>query len=262
MIIAVAGTKGAPGVTTASVGIACFLREKHAAVVVEADPDGGCLAARLELAQEPGLSTLAAAGRHELSETVLAGHLQGGPVGIGLVVSPSAPSQARAALRAATTLGRTLSGLSEIDVVVDVGRLDPESPSLSLVDAAELVLLLATPTLDGADAAAVRLAETRDLRPRTQLVTVGDGPYSGDEVAQVLGIDHAGHLPFDPAGASLLWSSTERALSSRRPLLRSLATFARRLAPPTDRTSLEAASSPDVQRRVAQTPPLARQVAP
>lgn len=261
MIVAVAGTKGAPGVTTASFGIACFLRAERAAILVEADPDGGCLAARLGLAQEPGLSTLAAAGRHELSEELLSGHLQGGPGRIGLVVAPSAPSQSRASLRAASTLGRTLTELSNVGVVIDVGRLDAGSLSLPLVGVAQHVVILCGPTLDGADAVAVRLAETADLRQRAHLVTVGDGPYPGEEVARVLGIDHAGHLPHDPAGASMLWSSTERALRSRRPLLRSLGQLAARLAPPAVTTSPDIDSSPDRKRLISNRRRGAREMA-
>lgn len=259
MIIAVAGTKGAPGATTACFGIACFLRRNRPVIMVEADPEGGCLAARLGLAQEPGLSTLAAAGRHELCENVLAAHVQSGPGGLGLLVAPSAPSQARASLRAAGALGRTLTELSQADVVIDAGRLDAESPALPLVRVAEQVLLFASPTLEGADAAAVRLSELGDLRRRTHLVTVGDGPYAGDEVARVLAIDHAGRLPHDPASASMLWSSTERSLDSRRPFLRSLAQLAGQLASPAATTSVEFDPSPDRNRRRGKGPPIARE---
>ena len=261
MIVAMAGTKGAPGATTACFGIACFLRRKRTVVMVEADAEGGCLAARLGLAQEPGLSTLAAAGRHELSEGVLAGHLQGGPGGLGLLVAPSAPSQARASLRAASSLCRILTELKQADVVIDVGRLDAESPALPFVRVAERVLLFAGPTLEGADAAAVRLSELVEVRPLTHLVTVGDGPYAGDEVAQVLAIDHAGHLPHDPAGASMLWTSTERSLDSRRPLLRSLAQLADQLVSPVGISSDEAGPIPGGDHDTRKRGHLAREMA-
>jgi hypothetical protein len=232
VILGVAGAKGAPGATTISLGIASTWRRRGAVVLVEADPDGGCVAARLGLSQEPGLGTLAAAGRHELSEHLLAQHLQGAPGGLAVVVAPSSPAHARSALRALEgTLGRALAGLRSAQVVVDLGRLDAESPALALAGWADRVLFVAEPTLEGADALAVRLAELGDLRRRASLVSVGEGPYISEEIAGVLAIEPAGRLPRDPRSAELLWRSPEQAARSRRPLLRALAQMGDHLAP-------------------------------
>jgi len=224
VILAAAGSKGSPGTTTLCIGAAGFLGARRPVILVEADPDGGCLAARLQISQEPGLGTLAAAGRHELSEQVLVEHLQTCSGRPALIVAPSSPTHARTSLRAvAGGLGRVLCALSQADVVIDLGRLDAESPSLPLASAADHVLFLGRPTLEHADALAVCLVELGELRERSMLVTVGDGPYEGSEVARILGVAHAGHLPKDSEGAALLWSSPDKALRSRRPLVRSMA---------------------------------------
>lgn len=232
MIVAIAGGKGSPGVTTVAYGLARLWRGRTSTLLLEADPGGGSLAARLGIAQEPGLGTLAAAGRHELSEATLVGHAQGGPARLALVVAPSAPSHARAALlTVAEAISQSLARLTNTTVVVDLGRLDGESPSLSLARAASRFVFLTQPTLEGADALAVRLAELADLRPRAQMVTVGDGAYGGDELGRVLSVSHAGHIPNDPAGAHALWSAMDSGRLPGRPLLRALQTLAGRLEP-------------------------------
>jgi hypothetical protein len=231
MLVAVAGTKDSPGVTTVAFGLACLWRARGPVLLVEADPDGGVLAARLGIPQEPGLATLAAAGRHEVSASLLASHAQAGAVAAALIVAPSAPSHARAALRAvADGLSRSIAGLVGTTVVIDLGRLDAESPSLPLAGVAGQILFLTRPTLEGADALAVRLAELEgvtDLRSKARIVTVGEGPYSGQELAQVLTVTHMGHLPI-AGGAEALWSATDGAHIPRRPLLRALESLANR----------------------------------
>src|SRR5262249_57798282 len=61
-LVVVAGGKGAPGATTTALGLASAWTGQRR-VVVEADPDGGVLAARLGLGLAPGLMTVAAAPR-------------------------------------------------------------------------------------------------------------------------------------------------------------------------------------------------------
>jgi len=243
VILAVAGTKGAPGATTMCLGVACLLRARRAVSLVEACPGGGCIAGRWQGPQEPGLGTLAAAGRHQLSEAVLGKHLQGLPGGPAAIVAPSSPTHARTALRAvAEGLALLLATIQGVDVVIDTGRLDAESPSLALAGAAGHLVFIGRPTVEDADAIAVRLVELGELRRRSSLVTVGQGAYDGAEVARILAVDHAGHVPKDDQGAAFLWSSPDKALRSRRPLVRSLAQFTARLEPP---ASPRVETSPD-----------------
>lgn len=249
MILAVAGTKGSPGVTTIAYGLACLWLARGAVFLVEADPDGGVLAARFGLSQEPGLATVAAAGRHEVTGAMLAAHVQSAPVALALLVAPSSPAHARAALRAvADSLGGALRQL-EATVLIDLGRLDSESPSVPLAAAADGLLLVTRPSLEGSDALAVRLADQPELRRRAQLVTVGPGPYEGRDVADLLSVAHAGYLPDDPIGAKCLWSAHEGGRIPRRPLLRALGTLA----------SVVEQLCPARPQRVPASPPLTAQ---
>jgi MinD-like ATPase involved in chromosome partitioning or flagellar assembly len=224
-LVALAGAKGALGVTTLCMGLARTWEEHEKVLVVEADPDGGVLAARLGLSQEPGLSTLAAAGRHELSGELVSDHTQ--PVhGFNVLVSPSAPSHARAALRSvAAKIGRGPSLSREATVIADLGRLDAESPALPLAQSADIVLLIASPNLEGADALAVRIVELEDLRSKCRLVTVGEGPYEGVELGQVLSIPHVGHVPSDPLCAGAVWGAKPVQRRTRRPLTRAMSSL-------------------------------------
>ena len=229
MLIALSGTKGAPGVTTTCLALAAIWHRDSTVLLVEADPDGGALAARLGLSQEPGIGTLAVAGRHDLSIAALDDHAQAGPASVPVIVAPSSPIHIRAALRAvARSIGRCTAAMDG-NVIVDLGRLDTESPSLALAAAAGRVIFLARPTIEGVDALAVRLGELVELRSRAGLVTVGEGPYSGEEIAEVLSIVNVGHLPYDTGGASAVLSGAGNAFSGRRPLLRALVSLADRL---------------------------------
>src|SRR3546814_4103864 len=92
-VVGVLSVKHAPGATTAAAAIATASATD--AVVVECDPAGGDIAARGHLAVEPGLVSLAAAGRHPTSHLDLLGHSQHLPTGVPVVVAPTAPDQAR-----------------------------------------------------------------------------------------------------------------------------------------------------------------------
>src|SRR3546814_7331924 len=96
-VVGVLSVKHAPGATTAAVAIATASATD--AVVVECDPAGGDIAARGHLAVEPGLVSLAAAGRHPTSHLDLLGHSQHLPTGVPVVVAPTAPDQDRKSTR-------------------------------------------------------------------------------------------------------------------------------------------------------------------
>jgi hypothetical protein len=228
-VVAVAGTKGALGVTTLCMALARNWLPANSVLVIEADPDGGVLGARLGVSQEPGLGTLAAAGRHELSDPLIQDHTQSSG-DLSFIVAPSSPNHARAALLSASRrIGDALAAKPEATTLIDLGRLDSESPALPLAQSAQAILFLAAPNLEGADGLAVRLIALEDLRRRCHLVTVGEGPYEGAEIGRVLAIPHIGHLPKDPAGAKAVWNLTARS-KVRRPLLRAVRHIAGELA--------------------------------
>jgi MinD-like ATPase involved in chromosome partitioning or flagellar assembly len=207
--IAFASAKASPGVTTAVVSLATVWPSHRALYVVEADPSGGDLMARFELPAEPGLVTLAAAGRRGLTEETLLTHTQPffSAGGIGgqvrrVLVAPVSADQTVAALAALRGgLPRTLSSLGA-DVLVDCGRLDPGSPAQEIAAASDLLVVVVRPVVTEVHHLASRLSV---MRPNAvSVLLVGDHPYSVVEVAQSLGASPLGSLPSDDRAAAAL----------------------------------------------------------
>ena len=133
-LVCVAAGPGAPGATTVALA-AALTAECGSALLVDADGDGGSLAAHLGAATTPGLVTLAAATRHSYSGSELKRHIQPVTGEVGLLAAPSNPEQASAALIA---LGRPFAeSLTAHTAVADVGRWRPDNPAECLVGVAD-----------------------------------------------------------------------------------------------------------------------------
>ncbi len=191
MIWAVAGGKGAPGATTLTALLARFWPvPDQGRVIIEADPEGGVLAARWHasagLTHDPGLLSLAAARDGSAVERL---HRHAQPVsdGVELVAAPPSAAQAEACLRA---LGAAAAGaLAEADVacLVDCGRLTPSSPALPWAQRAERVLLVARPRLEEVVALGPLAERLQAAGVGVHLVCVGQRPFHPLEVAEVAG---------------------------------------------------------------------------
>jgi MinD-like ATPase involved in chromosome partitioning or flagellar assembly len=203
-LVAVTSAKHAPGVTAAAIALAVAAGPLPASLVVEADPGGGDLAARCELPVEPGLGSLAASGRHG-TPMDLAAHVQPLPAGpFGLLAAPS-PSLTRGALGA---LGERLAdafGAWPGTVVVDCGRWDPYGAAVPLAAAADALIVVLRPTVEGVEHVRARLDDLRSAGAATVVaLLVGDRPYPPAEVAGALGIPVMGTLPLDARGVKAL----------------------------------------------------------
>ncbi len=235
MILALAGTKGAPGTTTAAFGLAAATAAQgQPAIFVEADPDGGEAALRLGISRHPGLASLATVGRHGLSPEMLRGAAQALGEGLGVVVAPSAPHQVRACLdQLGPSFSAALSELAERSgalVVIDGGRWRQDAAVLG--PAPEIVVV--SPTLEGVDGAAGRLAGVDAAHRPRWLLVVGEGPHDPPELADHLGLELLGALGSDGAGAEALWAGRGEPRALRSPLGRGLRQITDRLsAPPT-----------------------------
>src|ERR1035437_1084728 len=135
-VVAMTSVKGAPGVTTAALALTSAWPVHRRAVLVEADPAGGDIAARFGICPAPGLASLATCLRHERSSGTsgtLTQHAQELPGGVRVLVEPVSRTEARSALE---IVADSLSGLAEaesVDLIVDCGRLetgDHVSPTL------------------------------------------------------------------------------------------------------------------------------------
>jgi hypothetical protein len=223
-IVAVGSTHGSPGVTTLTVALAqAWTRSGRRALVVEADADGGVLAARFGLGHSPSLTELGARARNGLSDTAIWDSAQALPSGVPVIVAHPSAQQCQAAVRAAGgTIADGLARLVDHDVLVDAGRLRPGAPS-ALLEAAALTLLVLRPCVEQVDIAAHRL-DALNGRCNVGLVLVGERPYRAGDVQSVLGVPVLGVVAIDAEGAAAAGGASRR--YARSPLARSAGALA------------------------------------
>jgi hypothetical protein len=224
------------------------------------------------LSAEPGLVSLAAAARRDHRPGLAWVHAQELPGGLPVVAAPVSSEQAAGAVE--VLLASPLAGLFDIPgaagdggphddagsagtpvVIADAGRLPARaggSPGVArLLDAADVVLLVARDTAPGLVHAAARLDWLTSTAVRhppgvsragggfgVQVLLVGSGHgrradragggFDPDEVSAELGVPVAGALPFDaPTAAALAGAPTHRpATLARSRLLRAAAATA------------------------------------
>ena len=248
------GSARSCGVTTLVLGLAATWAAAERVLVVEADPAGGTLAAASGWPPEPSLVSLAAAARRGGDPALVWEHCHELPGGAAVLAGPASGEQAASALG---MLGPLLGRLGELDaaVLVDCGRLDPRSPAAALWERADRGVLVGRPRLADLQAVASSL-EGRTLDGRVALVLVGDGPYPDAEVAEALGLEVLGRLPWDSDAAEALTMLPASARHLRlAPLVRAVRTLADRLA------GEPAAAEPGENEPVPETGPSGRAVA-
>ena len=230
-LLCLASAHGSPGVTTIALALAGAWPEGRRGLLVEADPFGGVLAARFGLRDTPGLASLAAASRQGIAADAVWCHAQQLPGGVPVLVGPPSADQAHAVLRdVASALADWSAGETEVDVIVDCGRLTPAPPTMVALRQADGVLLLTRPTTDQLRPAAHRVATLGISGPRPRLLLVGDSPYGAAEVASTLSVEVAGVVSWDPRAAGALSGGPGDPNLRRSPLVRSAASLAERLA--------------------------------
>lgn len=204
-LVALCSVKGSPGVTTTCVAMGARWPAGERPVVVECDPAGGDLLARFRLELLPGLVSLAVAARRSAQPGLVWQHTQWLPGGLSVVAGPAGAAQARAAMGeisdAQASVLRLSADQSDTVVIADCGRLDPGSPAMAVVQAADVMLLLTRAHDDALSHVAVRLEEAAHWSRRPCLVLVGDGCSTG-EVSRALGIEVLARIPEDPKGAA------------------------------------------------------------
>ncbi len=239
-VIAVASAKFSPGVTTTAELLVALRPPGRRCVLVDCDPAGGEWLLRPGVAAEPGLVTLAMAGRRDLEPGALWEHVQVVGDGLEVVMAPAASRQAASALEiVAERLGAQLRSLGDSEAVLDCGRLSPTSPAMPLLRAADQVLVVSrsnvaeivhlAPCIEQLEAdgypVGVVLVDARRGCP--------DASYRSAEVAEALGVDVVGVLPDDAGTAGRLFAqpgSTAGLVRSR--LVRAAAALAARVLPP------------------------------
>lgn len=242
-LICLASAHGAPGVTTAAVALAGVWPEDRRRVLVEADPFGGVVAARLGLADTPGLVSLAAVARHGFNTEMIWHHSQQIPGGLAALVGPPSADQAHAVIRdLATPLAAWAGSVDDIDLIVDCGRLTPSAPHTELLRRADRVLILARPSVDQLRPAFHRRGALGGIGIDADLVLVGDTPYGPAEVESGLGVKVAGMLAWDPPTAAALAGTGRSGDLARSVLVRSASTLVAILATGAEGDPAEVAS--------------------
>ena len=229
--IAFASCRGAPGVTTTVVGLAATWPGAQRPLVVEADPDGGVLAARFgELRADRTLAEVAVEVRRRYDHERVVSSARALWGAIPVVVAPPSAEQTHGALAmAGEHLGEGLANDGH-PVLLDVGRITARSPALAMARRSVVTVLVTRPTFEGVAALATRGAELRAAGCELGLVVIGEDPYPADETAQGAGIALLGVLPADARSAATLAGGAGSSRRLRRSTLwRSLADLAARL---------------------------------
>ena len=232
-IIAVGSVKASPGVTTLSVGLALSWESAtgRRAVLIEADGDGGVLAARFGLASAPSLVELAATARHELTIDRLQGSCQLLAGQLPSLVAPGCGETTTLVLAPlASRIAEVLGQLDDIDVVVDVGRLRHNSPAVEFIKHCDLLLLVARPQFDQLVPLVHQARRVISQHIPTALVCVGDRPYSPTEMAKASQLNLLGVTALEPRIAQALERGLPANQRHRRLLLwRSLTDLVHRI---------------------------------
>lgn len=225
----VVGSVRSSGATTLALSLAAWIEN---ALLVEADPDGGVIALRYGLAGEPGLLSLSAASAVDAKGVF--SFAQRLPGGLPVVVGPATASRAAHVLRTAgDQTARALAALTDVSVVVDVGRLSVFSPAQCFAAHAAAVLVVTRPRVDELVAATDRLSSLQAAGAPARLVVVGAGPYGDRDIEAQLGCRVFARVEDDPRSARLLAEGGSGKVLARSELARS----ARSLAIALQRTS-------------------------
>ena len=201
-LVVVGSVHGSPGATTTACGLAAALAAGSAwgrAGLVEADADGGVLAARFAaLRADRTLVDLAAATRLSLDDDEVASIAQRMWGAVDVVVAPPSPDEASSALRAGSARLASAFAASDRVWIVDVGRIRPDGPAMPLLQFALAVVVACAPTFEQVAVAGPRVAELARRGTTATVVCVGDGSYPATEVAATLGAPLVGVIPWDP----------------------------------------------------------------
>lgn len=176
---------GTPGGLTEISSIALHIGSMwpRPVTVVEADPDGGRLAARHNWRIRPGLGTLAASLQQSGSVDTDNGTASYG-ADLKVVAAPAAPEDVISAMRQLSESAKKLEAVLGTDVLISVGTVRPESPASTLIECADARLLVMRCTIDDVSAVVHRrklLQATGDWT----VLTAG-GALTTIEIARVI----------------------------------------------------------------------------
>lgn len=206
-IIAVGSAKASPGATDLAVGLGLSWASntERQAVLIEADGDGGVVAARYGLTLTPSLVELSGVAQHELNPDRLKANCQLLAGQVPTLVAPGSGETAAAVIEPlAKRLADGFANLDGIDVVVDVGRVRSHSPAAELIKHCDLLVLVARPQFDQLVPLVHRVRQVTAQDIPTALVCIGDRPYPPAEMAKAAQLDLLGVMAYEPRVVQIL----------------------------------------------------------
>ena len=225
--------------TTTTVALASAWPLSSEALIVEADPSGGDLAAWFDIPVPPSLSTVVTSA-FDTHWPEIDRHTRLAASGLRLIPAPPSAAEAqRAVTESARALAPALAALRTPVAIVDAGDAPPASMAHPLVASAAVTVIVHRQWSQSARAAAVRLQRLADQldamsTSSTGLVVavVGGSPFDVDQIESFL-TDSAGAapvvgLPVDGLTAAVYAGRT--GVSARRLARLPLARAAQRLA--------------------------------
>ena len=190
VIVSLSSAHGSPGVTSWAVLLGAALSGVER-VVLEADADGGVLAARFGLGVDPGVATLlAVARRHDDRNRWFEVSTVARRLGERLWVIPSAES----AERVVPVWGSSADDVARVAArddrvwLVDCGRLSPSSFALPFAARSALTIVVCGPHQEDLVAVPARIAGLQRAGAETAgVLVVGRARYGADELTDFFG---------------------------------------------------------------------------
>lgn len=219
----VGSLRGSPGATTLAMGLAAAwpAATGRSRVVLEADPNGGVLAARFdELRADRTIADAAVAIRRDVDVDRMLKTARSVWGAVPVIPShPSAEQTAAVLVNAAERLAVGLARAPEVDAIVDVGRLTARSPAVPLARRAVATLLLSGTRFEDVASLTARVRELRAAGVEPSLVAVGERGYDPEDVAGEADLPLFAVLPHDPRSAAALAGEASGDGRLRRSLL-------------------------------------------
>ncbi|HTH05670.1 MAG TPA: hypothetical protein VL916_07360 [Ilumatobacteraceae bacterium] len=225
--------------TTTTVALASAWPASSEALIVEADPTGGDLAAWFDLPVLPSLSTVVTSAL-DASWAEIDRHTRLAASGVRLIPAPPSAAEARHAVaQTAHSLAPALAALRSPIAIVDAGRPHGSVLAHPLVASAAVTVVVHRQCSQSARAAAVRLQRLVDdielvasAQPGVVVAVIGAEPFDFEQIEgfvhQSVGGTPVVGLPVDALSAAVYAGRT--GVSERRLARLPLARAARHLA--------------------------------
>lgn len=227
--IGLVSAKHSPGVTTSALAIGSAIAEQTNALLVEMDPAGGDLAASCGLSVDRGLLSTLTTMRNAAGTGEIQSHLQR-HANLDILVGPMSPTQMDNAIRSTgAAVLQTAQANFEV-TLVDFGRVDFDStsPTVSLLEMCDRIVIALRPTLGDVEHVRARLA-TVPSNVDAELLIVGSAPYTATEVIAAIGCPLFGQLPYNERDVELLNSKPDSKAARRTSLMRAARQIAVRI---------------------------------